>query len=125
MKFISARKLGASFHYAGKGIKVAIREEQNFRLHILAAILVVLLMVFLRVSLAEAAILVGVIILVMVTEIINSILERFLDIVEPQIHPAVESVKDMMAAVVLLASLGAIITGVLIFGPPLLDFFTR
>lgn len=38
-----------------------------------------------------------------------------MDILEPRVHPYAKTVKDMMAAAVLIASIGAAFVGVVIF----------
>lgn len=61
-----------------------------------------------------------VITLVLVLELINTIMEKIVDILKPRIHHYVEIIKDMMAAAVLIASLGALAVGLLIFLPYLI-----
>lgn len=114
---LSLRRLFKSFHYASRGIAIAWKHEQSFRIQVLAAAVVVALMLWLRVALGEAVALILLIILVLTLEIINSILERFVDVFKPRIHPMVEEIKDLMAGAVFIASLGALIIGILILGP--------
>lgn len=81
------------------------------------AILVVFLIFWFKLPLWEAIALLMLIIFVLALEIINSILERFVDVFKPRIHPMVQEIKDLMAGAVLIASLGALIVGLLIFLP--------
>jgi diacylglycerol kinase len=62
---------------------------------------------------------------VLVLEIINSIFERIVDVYKPRLNPYVRDIKDMMAAAVLIASLGAAIIGLMIFIPYLMDFWIK
>ena len=117
MPLINLKKLAKSFHYAFKGFWYVFRNEQSFRLHLIASFIVIILMVYFSVKLWEAIILFVVITMVLVLELINTIFEKMIDILKPRIHYYAEMIKDIMAAAVLIASLGALIIGVLIFGP--------
>ncbi len=114
---LSIRRLFKSFYYASRGIAVAWRSEQSFRIQVTAAICATALMAWLRVTLWQAIALILLIILVLTLELINSILERFVDVFKPRIHPMVEEIKDLMAGAVLIASVGALVVGLLIFMP--------
>ncbi len=113
----SLSRLFRSFHYAGRGLFRVFREEQSFRIQILAGILVLILALFFHIKVWEAVTLLLVIMMVLVLELINSVFERVVDVLKPRMHPYVETVKDIMAAVVLISSLGAIVIGLLILGP--------
>ena len=118
---LSIKRLIKSFHYASRGIGIAWRYEQSFRIQAIAAAVVVALIFWFKVALGETIALILLIILVLTLEIINSILERFVDVFKPRIHPMVQEIKDLMAGAVLIASVGALIVGALILGPYLLN----
>lgn len=118
----SLKRLFRSFHYAGRGLFRVFREEQSFRIQILAGILVLILAVFFHVKAWEAVALLLVIMMVLVLELINSVFERVVDVLKPRMHPYVETVKDIMAAVVLISSFGAIVIGILILGPYVIEW---
>ncbi|MFA6106045.1 MAG: diacylglycerol kinase [Patescibacteria group bacterium] len=118
----SLSRLIKSFRYAGRGLFRVLKEEQSFRIQVAMGFLVLILALFFNVKVWEAVALLLVIMMVLVLELINSVFERVVDVLKPRMHPYVETVKDIMAAVVLLSSLGAILIGVLILGPYLLDF---
>jgi diacylglycerol kinase len=61
--------------------------------------------------------------LVFCAEALNSALERVVDLLEPKRHPLARDAKDLAAAGVLMASLSALIVGVILFGPRLLGLF--
>ncbi len=119
MAHFNLRIFVRSFRYAFKGLAFALRYEQSFRVQATIAVLVILLMALFRVSIQEALILVLVISSVLVLELLNTVLEKFIDVLKPRIHYFVEVIKDLMAAAVFVASLGAIIVGLLIFLPHL------
>lgn len=106
-----------SFKFAFKGLSIVFKEEQSFRVQLMAASVVLVLGIFFRIKKWEAIVLILVASLVLVLELINSTLERIIDYLKPRLHHYVEVVKDIMAAAVLLASLGAAAIGVLIFYP--------
>lgn len=109
-----------SFRFALKGLRYAFQHEQSFRVQTGVAALVLLLMATVRVTIAEALILILVIMGVLTVELLNTTLEKFVDTMKPRIHYSVEIIKDLMAAAVLVMSLGAVIVGLLIFLPHLL-----
>ncbi len=114
---LDLKKFAKSLRYATKGIIVVAREEQSFRIQLLAAAAVVALMFWLGLRVPEKALLTLAIVLVLVLELVNSIFERMVDILKPRIHHYVEDIKDIMAGTVLVASVGALLIGVLIFWP--------
>lgn len=111
------RTVNNSVKYAWKGIRYAWTHERNFRFQMVAAAVVIALMIVLQVRPLEAVALIFVIVAVLVLELMNTIIERFIDILKPRMHHYAEMIKDMMAAAVLLAALGAIAVGVIIFYP--------
>lgn len=117
MPLFSPIRLIKSFKYALKGIYYVFREEQNFRFHIISAIIVVVLMFFLDTSVIEKIILIILISNVLIAELINSIFERIIDILKPRLHPYAKKIKDMTAAVVLIAAFVSFLCGVIILLP--------
>ncbi len=103
-----------SFKYAFEGIRTALK-ERSFRIMCLVALSVVGLGVLLTITLFEWLILILTIVLVLSLELINSQVERTLDIVCPEIDPRVKAIKDISAGAVLIASIGSVFIGVMIF----------
>lgn len=119
----SLNRLIRSFKYAGKGLLTAFREEQSFRIQVLAGIIVLVLAFILKIKVWEIIVLLLIIMMVFILELINSIFERIVDILKPRMHPYVEVIKNVMSAIVLIASLTALIIGIIIFYPYLAKFF--
>ena len=113
----SFQKLFKSFRYATRGLKYVLKNEQNFQIEILGGIFVVILMYLFPTRSLEKIALFIVIFAVLVMELINTIFERMVDMLKPRVHPYAQLVKDVMAAAVLLSSVGAVIVGVIIFWP--------
>ncbi len=103
---MSIKRFINSFKYAFQGLRKVFLEEQNFQAHTFVGIIVIALSVFyFNFNYIELAITLLCITIVLVTEIVNTSIENTWDHLEPNHHPVVKSVKDMMAAAVLLASI--------------------
>jgi len=113
-----------SFYHAMNGLVFVYQHEQNFRIHLVAGALAVIFGFMLGMSRIEMAIVILLIIAVLGLELINSALEHFLDLIVPRFDVHVERVKNVLAAVVLLASVGAAIISLLLYVPYMLRVFT-
>ncbi|MBI4280579.1 diacylglycerol kinase family protein [Candidatus Uhrbacteria bacterium] len=111
--------LWKSVRYALRGLLIVLRSEQNFRIQLLIAVLVIGAGFRLGLLAWKLVALVLISLMVLVLELANSIFERLVDAFRPRLHPAIADMKDIMAAAVLLASLGAIVMGVILFWPHL------
>ena len=118
---INFKKLGVSFKSAFKGLHIAIKEEQTFQVQIAVGLIVLILMFFLPLKSIERVVLVLLITLVLGMELINSQIERILDFSHLGFHPKIKRIKDLSASAVLVVSVGALLGGLLILGPALLQ----
>lgn len=116
------KRFSRSLHYAQKGIRYAILHEQSFRLHLVAAGIVLGMMFLFPLERLERVILFFTIVLILVLEIVNTIFERLIDVLKPRVHFYAEVIKDLMAAAVLIAAVGSIVVGLVIFFPYLFAF---
>lgn len=112
-----AKKFIKSLKNAFNGLALVLTEEQNFKIHTAMALLVVAAGFWFEVSRFEWLALTMAIILVFVMETINSIFERVIDMIKPSHNQYVKDMKDMMAGSVLLAVVGAVFIGCIIFLP--------
>lgn len=113
-----------SLKNALNGLKTAILKERNMRTHILSTGLALLAGSFFQLKQLEWLWLLLAIFLVFICELLNTAIETIVDlIVGDQIHPLARDAKDIGAAVVIMASLFAIIIGIIIFGPKLWNIF--
>ncbi len=113
------RRLIRSFGYAFAGLGHGLRTQANLRIHIAAAACVIIAGLLLRISTLEWAILVVTIMIVMSAELFNTSIEAALDRAGPEPHPLSKIAKDTAAGAVLVGAIGAVIVGLLIFGPRL------
>ena len=108
-----------SFGHAFRGWWYVIRTQRNAWIHAVITMLVILVALWLHLSLRDWAMLFLTIATVWTAEFINTALEAVVDLASPHQHPLAKVGKDVGAAAVLLASLAAILVGLLIMGPPL------
>lgn len=114
-----------SFRNAFRGIAVVVREEQSFRIQAAVGILVVVAGFAFRVRAWEWIVLLLLIGVVLGLELLNSILERLVDALKPRLHPVARDVKDMMAAVVFIASFLSALVGLSVFWPHIIGLVAR
>lgn len=117
------KRLKKSFKDAYKGIVFVYKNEQNFRVQIFFSAIVFIAMFLLNLSKGEKIVVAVLVLLVLILEILNSVIEKFLDIIKPRMQIQVGMVKNIMAAMVLLASLAAFLIGLVIFTPYVLARF--
>jgi diacylglycerol kinase len=108
-----------SFAHAGRGILLLWLTQWNFRIHLVAGLGAICLGWYFRISTIEWLFLIEAIALVLSAEALNTALERTVDLIEPDRHPVARDAKDLAAAVVLIASLGSFLVGLVVFGPRL------
>lgn len=107
-----------SLLHAFDGIISALRTERNMRFHFVIANLICIFAAFYGLSKPEWAILIFVIISVMTAELINTAVENAVDTATEEIKTTAKTAKDAAAGGVLLTSVGAVITGIFLFGNP-------
>jgi len=101
------------------------RHEQNFRIQLFIAILVIVSIFVFDLRKSEIIVVLLLILSVLILEMLNSALEKFTDIIKPRLHYQVEIVKDVMAAMVFFASIGAVIIGMIIFWPHVFELLGK
>lgn len=111
------KKFCDSFKYALNGLKETLIFERNFKIMVFAAVSVIALMFYYGVNRTEKAILFTAIFAVLTLELVNTAIERLLDFLEPGHHEQARIIKDVMAAIVLVACVGATIIGLIVFWP--------
>ena len=121
--FLSARL--RSFGHAFRGLKVLLQTQHNARIHALATVLVLAAGALMRISPAEWALIVLAIVSVWATEALNTAIEFLVDLASPELHPLAAKAKDVAAGAVLVAAIGSLIVGILVFGPHILKLLGR
>ncbi len=111
------RHLHSGVKSALAGLFETLLFEWSFRVMAIVAIAVVIAMFYFPTTRLERGILLVTLFSVLILELINSTVERIMDFVQPRQDEEVRIIKDLSAAIVLLASLGAAVVGAVIFWP--------
>ena len=112
-----------SFKYAFEGVKHAIHNHQNMKIHLVASVIALILSLVLGISGVEFLLVIFAIMFVIFAEMVNTAIEEMTDLITTEHRQQAKVAKDIAAASVLIASLFAIIVAVVIFLPPILSFF--
>ena len=111
------RRRVASFGHAGRGVWSALRSEVHLRLHAVATMVVIGLGFYSGLSRLEWALVALAVAGVWAAELMNTAIEALTDLASPAYHPLAGKAKDVAAGAVLLAALGALVVGALVFVP--------
>lgn len=106
-----------SFKHAFWGIWIALKEEPSLKFHFLIATLVIILGFYLNISKIEWMIVTLTIGIVISLELTNTAIEEVVNSFVQDVHPAAKKAKDVAAGAVLIASITALIIGLIIFLP--------
>ncbi len=120
-QFVKGRK--NSFLAAFQGLAFVLRTQRNAWIHLTITIIVIGISIFLHLEISEWITLLLVIGLVWLAEFFNTAFEVVVDLASPEIHPLAKISKDVGAASVLIAAALAVIIGILILGPAILEKF--
>ena len=110
-----------SFGYAFQGIFNTIRTERNIKIHCAAAILVKIFGIWLQISTTDWMICFILFGLILALELVNTAVEATVDLFTEERKPLAKKAKDAAAGAVLIAAIFAVVIGILIFIPKLLD----
>jgi len=114
------KKFIQSVKYARLGASHVLRHERNIGIHLIFALAALIISVVLRISSLELAVVVLTITLVLVTEMINTAIEEVVNLAKPENHPLAALAKNIAAGAALVAAVGAVAVGLLIFMPRLM-----
>ena len=111
------RRRVASFGHAVRGVGTALLSEVHLRFHALATVVVIGLGFYCGIGRLEWAVVALAVAAVWSAELMNTAIESLTDLASPAYHPLAGKAKDVAAGAVLLAALGALVVGALIFVP--------
>ena len=109
-----------SFFYAFNGLKTAVKNEPNMKIHLFMATFALILGVILNLTVIEWLILTFTIFWVISLELLNTVLEALVNLVSPDVQPYAKIAKDVSAACVLLAAILSVIVGLMLFLPKII-----
>ena len=111
------RRRVASFGHALRGVGAALRSEVHLQFHAVTTVVVVGLGFYFKLNWLEWALIALAVAGVWAAELFNTAIEALTNLVSPGYHPLAGKAKDVAAGAVLLAALGALVVGGLVFGP--------
>ena len=113
-----------SFKYAFEGLRTLWRDEPNARIHLAIGLLTIAAGTYFDLETLEWVAIVFSIGIVFTAETLNSAIENVCDGLTRENNPFVKKAKDLGAAAVLLSAATAIVIGLLILGPKVLELFS-
>ena len=111
----------STFRFAWTGIVYTWRTQRNFRAESYAGVLAVSLSFLLGVNPAPILLCCA---LVLSLEMVNTAFEAIVDLASPTYHPLAKIAKDVAAGSVLIASLIAVLVGLVALGPAIWQLLT-
>jgi len=118
---ITSQNRVKSLGYAIAGWIYMLRRQKNTRIQAVASIGVMAFALWLEISLISWAILILTITIVWMAEFMNAAVEAAINLTTSEIHPMAKVGKDVASAAVLLGVVAAVLIGLLLLGPPLVD----
>lgn len=110
-----------SFKHAFEGLRYSFFAESNMLIHFLMIVIVLLASAVLQLNTIEWILVILISFIVIAAELINTSIEVLIDMLEPEYNPLAKIAKDCSAAAVMVLSFAAVIIGVIIFLPKILE----
>lgn len=114
-----------SFKYALKGLKEIYLSQRNFRIQVNIGLLVMILAFLLDLPGTDILWLSFATMIVLIMEGLNTTIEKIMDFINPDYNPIVGIIKDISAAMVLIAAVFSVVIGIVIFGNAIFGLSTR
>ena len=108
-----------SFGFALEGVSYLIRTQRSAQIELVIGVMIIALAAWLGITALEWAVLVLAMALVLALEALNTAIELAVTLASPERHPLAKAAKDVAAAAVLVAAVGAAIAGTMILWPRL------
>lgn len=118
---IDIKRVMKSFKYAFAGINYAFNNEPNLIIHLIIATLVIAASIMFQVTPLEMGVLGLTMLIVITTEMVNTAIERMVDLITKEHRIEAMIAKDVASGMVLVSAIGAIIIGLLVFVPHILE----
>jgi diacylglycerol kinase len=108
--------------HARNGIKLIFKNERNFRIDLIFALVVVIAGFLFKISHTDWIALSLVISMVFISETVNSAIEALCDTVSLEYRVNIKYAKDVSAGAVLVSAIVSVITGLIVFLPYVIEF---
>jgi len=120
---LGPNRLYKSFSYALEGIYLAVKLDQNVRIHLIVSAIVLSLSVFLSVSVGEFLFILLAIFLVLITEMVNTAIEEMTNLIIKEHRMEAKIAKDVAAGAVLLSAVFAAVVASVVLIPRIIELF--
>ncbi len=121
-KFITGRLKGCVYAY--KGATTLIKTEDSIKTQLIIAIVVTAMGFYFDISTTQWMMQCFAIGIVITAEGLNSAIEAIADFIHPDYHVKIGHIKDIAAGAVFFAAVIAIIIGLIIYIPHLIDLYS-
>ena len=122
-KNFSLKERLLSFRHAARGLGIVAASQHNARIHLTAMGAALMLSYWLQIGRIKFCIIILAIVMVFAAEALNTTCEILVNMISPRYSARAGRAKDVSAGAVLVTSIGALVVGLIIFGPPLLQNF--
>ena len=112
-----------SLRFASEGLLAFFRTERNGQRQAVIAVLVIIAGIYFQISSLEWLFVTLCIGSVIGMEMMNAAVEKACDLVTHEIRPEIKLIKDLSAGAVLFVALAALVAGLIIFLPYVLELF--
>jgi undecaprenol kinase len=115
-----------SINFAIRGVVKAVKKERNLKIHLLASVLVSIVGILLKISTYEWLLVIILIISIISTEIMNSAVEAACNLIRDRLNLSYYEtywIRNFSAGAVIVLSAGAVIIGLIIFIPKIINLF--
>lgn len=110
--------------YARNGLKLIFKNERNFRIGIVMAVIVIITGFLLKISYTDWIAISLVISTVLISEAVNSAIEALCDTITQKYNVNIKYAKDVTAGAVLISVLLSVIIGIIVFTPYILKLIS-
>lgn len=110
-----------TFRFAWQGLRYFFETELKASIHLIAAFLAIGLGLLMKISAFEWMMIVFAIGFVFISEIANTSIELLVDLITKEQNRVAGIIKDLAASAVLVASITALVIGLIVFLPKLVD----
>ncbi len=114
-KKFSITQRAKSFAHAGRGLYIFFKSTHSAWIHVSIFLLVIIASIIFNITKTEWILVLIVSAIVFISEAFNTAIEIDIDLTSPTYHPYAKDTKDVAAGAVLLASILAVIVGLIIF----------
>ena len=124
-KRYKAKDFFESQKFAISGLKLILKNEKNFRIELVIAVVAIALGFIFKIEYSEWIAVSLVISMVLISEAINSAMEALCDAVTQESNINIKYVKDVSAGAVWLSAFTSFVTGLIVFLPYIWDLVKK